>query len=64
VRRYRYRTSVLTGPWRDNQDEAARDAIKAKQAIAEGGQPTAIRWIVPGQIEERISEKATSRLDS
>ena len=64
VRRYRYRTSVLTGPWRDVEDDAARDAIKAKQAIADDDQPTGIKWIVPGQIEERISEKATSRLDS
>jgi hypothetical protein len=64
VRRYRYRTSVLTGPWRDVEDDAARDAIKAKQAIADDDQPAGIRWIVPGQIEERISEKATSRLDS
>ena len=33
LRRYRYRTSVLTGPWRDTEFEAANDAVRAKQAV-------------------------------
>ena len=62
MRRYRYRTPALTGPWRDSHDEAVRDAVKAKQAQIEQDRPTAaVRWIVPGRIEERNSEEAPSR---
>ncbi len=64
MRRYRYRTSVLTGPWRDSAEEAARDAVKAKQAVVDEDRPTGIRWTVPGQIEERNSERTPSRLNS
>lgn len=64
MRRYRYRTSVLTGPWRASAEEAARDAVKAKQAVIDEDQPTGIRWTVPGQIEERNSERTPSRLNS
>lgn len=64
MRRFRYRTSVLTGPWRDSAEEAARDAVKAKQAVIDDNQPTGIKWTVPGQIEERNSERAASRLNS
>lgn len=64
MRRYRYRTSVLTGPWRVSAEEAARDAVKAKQAVIDEDQPTGIRWTVPGQIEERNSERTPSRLNS
>lgn len=59
--RYRYRTPALTGPWRDSYDEAVRDAVKAKQAQIEEDQPSGVKWIVPGQIEERNSEEAPSR---
>lgn len=62
VRRYRYRTSVLTGPWRDTELEAANDAVRAKQAVSDAAQPTGIKWTVPGTIEERMSEEAPSRL--
>lgn len=62
MRRYRYRTPVLTGPWRDSQDEAVRDAVKAKQAEIDGGSPSGVRWIVPGRIEERATEEAPTRL--
>jgi hypothetical protein len=55
---------VLTGPWRDSAEEAARDAVKAKQAVIDDDQPTGIKWTVPGQIEERNSERAASRLNS
>jgi len=55
---------VLTGPWRDSAEEAARDAVKAKQAVLDEDQPTGIRWTVPGQIEERNSERTPSRLNS
>ena len=65
MRRYRYRTPALTGPWRDSHDDAVRDAVKAKQAQIEDDQPAAgVKWIVPGQIEERSSEEAPSRAKS
>lgn len=62
VRRYRYRTSVLTGPWRDTELEAANDAVRAKQAVNDVSRPSGIRWTVPGKIEERASEDVPSRL--
>ena len=62
MRRYRYRTSVLTGPWRDTQIEAADDAVRAKQAVNDAARPSGIRWTVPGKIEERASEDVASRL--
>jgi hypothetical protein len=62
VRRYRYRTSVLTGPWRDTESEAANDAVRAKQAVNDVSRPSGIRWTVPGKIEERASEEVPSRL--
>lgn len=59
--RYRYRTPALTGPWRDSYDEAVRDAVKAKQAQIGEDQLSDVKWIVPGQIEERSSEETPSR---
>lgn len=64
MRRYRYRTSVLTGPWRDSAGDAARDAVRAKQAVIDEDEPAGIKWTVPGQIEERNSERTPSRLNS
>ncbi len=51
--RFRYRTSALTGPWRDSAEEAMRDAAKAKQAVLDEDEPSGLRWIVPGSIEGR-----------
>jgi len=62
LRRFRYRTPALTGPWRDSHDEAARDAVKAKQAATEGEDPSGLKWIVPGRIEERATDEAPTRL--
>ena len=59
MRRYRYRTSVLTGPWRETEYEAADDAVRAKQAVSEGGSGIGIRWTVPGHIEEKVTGEAT-----
>ncbi|MEA3045686.1 MAG: hypothetical protein QOJ53_18, partial [Sphingomonadales bacterium] len=56
MRRYRYRTPALTGPWRESPEGAVRDAVKAKQAQIDEGQPSGIKWIVPGQIEEHCNE--------
>lgn len=64
MRRYRYRTSVLTGPWRENAFEAANDAVRAKQAINDSSEQSGLKWTVPGWIEERIMDEAPSRLHS
>lgn len=62
MRRFRYRTSVLTGPWRDSEFDAANDAVRAKQAINDITQMSGLRWTVPGMIEERSTEEAPTRL--
>ena len=61
MRRYRYRTSVLTGPWRETEFEAANDAVRAKQAVDDITQTAGIRWSVPGRIEERMTGDVPTR---
>lgn len=61
MRRYRYRTPALTGPWRSSHDAAVRDAVRAKQAQIDRDQPSLVDWIVPGRIEELNNEEAQSR---
>ena len=56
MRRYRYCTSVLTGPWRESREDAVRDAVRAKQAEIEDEKSGRVRWIVPGVIEEHEGE--------
>ncbi len=47
---YRYRTCAILGPWRHSPEEAAADAVKARQAKwTEGGER--LDWLVPGEIE-------------
>lgn len=53
MRRYRYRTKVLTGRWRDSFDDAVDDAARAGQIAFDTDRKSAFRWIVPGSIEER-----------
>ena len=49
---FRYRTTTLLGPWRNTNDAAVEDAIRAKQARHdEKGEGW--HWVVPGSIEER-----------
>ena len=60
--RYRYRTPAVTGRWRDSREAAVRDAINAKQACQDLGEPGGVRWIVPGSIEEEQKEAARPRL--
>jgi hypothetical protein len=60
VRRYRYRTPALTGPWRESHDDAARDAVRAKQAEFDDDRPSRLKWIVPGEIEILNNEGATA----
>lgn len=56
MRRYRYRTAVLVGPWRDSDAEATRDAANAGQIVFEEGTGN-FRWVVPGTIEESRSRE-------
>ena len=58
MRRYRYRTPALTGPWRESHQDAVRDAVNAKQAQYDDDAPSGLKWIVPGEIEVRSSEQA------
>ena len=63
MRQYRYRTSVLTGRWRDRYEDAVADAARARQIVFDTEKPGDFRWSVPGQIEQRGEEdrKAASR---
>ena len=58
LRKYRYRTPVLTGPWRDSPAQALLDAARARQLRIDGDGPEHIKWIVPGQIEDNAAEIA------
>lgn len=64
LRRYRYRTAVLTGPWRATELEAADDAVRAKQAVDDVTGNDGIRWTVPGRIEVRVSDESPTALKS
>jgi hypothetical protein len=48
--RFRYRTCVLIGPWRDSREQAERDATSSKQANP-SPEGDGISWVVPGAIE-------------
>jgi hypothetical protein len=55
MRRYRYRTSVLVGPWRETPERATADAVRSRQArIDEDGE--FLTWVVPGRIEAADDE--------
>lgn len=53
--RYRYRTSVLVGPWRDTREEAVADAVRSNQARMDGSHD-GLLWLVPGAIEEFVTD--------
>jgi hypothetical protein len=59
--RYRYRTAVLAGRWRDTRDAALNDAVAAKQARADDSAPDGVHWLVPGEIEIREEDSARLR---
>ena len=61
MRRYRYRTTVLTGRWRDSFAAAVGDAARARQIIFDADNKSDFRWIVPGSIEERDEAPAQDR---
>ena len=56
--RYRYRTAALAGRWRDSREEAVRDALNARQALADESAADGLRWLVAGEIEEVESADA------
>mgnify|MGYP006180208927 CR=1 FL=1 len=53
TQRFRYRTNVLTGPWRDSFDRAVEDAARAGQILFDQERRSDFRWVVPGQIESQ-----------
>lgn len=59
---YRYRTAALTGPWRDTRQAAVGDAVRAKQAMTDEDDPGEVRWVVPGRIEERVTNERPTKL--
>ena len=58
MRQYRYRTAALVGPWRESRARAAGDAARAGQVIVDGEDPLNFRWVVAGEIEESLTDKA------
>jgi hypothetical protein len=56
VGRYRYRTGVLVGPWRDTREQAVADAVRSNQARIDGSGGDLL-WLVPGRIEESDGEE-------
>ena len=58
--RFRYRTSVLVGPWRETPERAAADAVRSGQARADVAGENLV-WIVPGKIEFDTEGKSRPR---
>jgi hypothetical protein len=52
---YRYRTPALVGPWRKSERMALRDALRARQALRDERDRRAVRWLVPGEIETKVT---------
>jgi hypothetical protein len=50
--RYRYRTTALLGAWKGSVEDAARDAVRAGQAVPSVSCEHGIRWRVDGEIEQ------------
>lgn len=60
---FRYRTTTLLGSWRNSEDAAVLDAIRAKQARHDE-EGAGWHWVVPGSIEERQEAHLHSRNDN
>ena len=52
---YRYRTPALVGPWRKSARQAELDALRARQARRDDRDRHAMFWLVPGRIEEMVT---------
>ena len=61
MKRYRYLTATLVGPWRESRLQAETDAIAMCQAFLEPGSGKLI-WRVSGEIE--VWETPTQRQGS
>lgn len=53
---YRYRTPALVGPWRKSARQAELDALRARQARRDDRDRQAMLWLVPGRIEEMVTQ--------
>jgi hypothetical protein len=60
--RWRYRTQVLTGPWRPTVEQAAADAIAHGQAVRDQSRPHGLAWRVPGRIEGNADSPGSRRI--
>jgi hypothetical protein len=60
--RYRYRTAVLVGRWRDSAEAAVEDAVAARQARRHDKIHGAIHWVVPGEIEQESADELKRRV--
>lgn len=57
--RYRYRTAILLGPWRDSRLKAECDAVARGQAEFAGSSGRFV-WKVPGEIEAGEGEPGSA----
>jgi hypothetical protein len=53
MRRYRYRTPALQGPWRETREAAVADAIAAGQAERTSGEADGVHWRDGAHLEEQ-----------
>ena len=51
--RYRYRTAILVGRWRETEAEAENDAVLASQADIDPASGELV-WRLPGEIESGV----------
>lgn len=52
VKRYRYRSFVLLGPWRTTRRDALADAVRSGLAVWAGEPWQDVKWRFQGEIEE------------
>lgn len=58
--RFRYRTPVLAGPWRDRLEDAVTDAMRAGQVDRVRGGDDRLEWRDDAVIERRTDGEETS----
>jgi hypothetical protein len=52
MKRYRYRSLVLLGPWRASRRDALADAVRSGLAAWTGAPWDEVKWRFQGEIEE------------
>jgi len=50
--RYRYKTAIVSGPWRETRRDAMVDAIRNGFASWADSEWQDLKWRFPGEIEE------------